>query len=189
VPPGWLRGLALVLALVGAVAPVGCRRRAATDLEGHAVDPLATGAPATVLIFVSTRCPISNRYAPELVRLYGTFAARGVEFFLVYALQGDGTEAIREHLREYALPMKALLDPAHVLVERAGVTTTPEVAVFRGASRVYHGRIDDRQVDFGVTRPQPTRRDLELALTEVLAGKPIDVPVTDPIGCSIPGTP
>src|SRR5436190_5313008 len=39
------------------------------DLSGHPVDPFAApGAKATVFIFISTDCPISNRYAPEIRR-------------------------------------------------------------------------------------------------------------------------
>ena len=38
----------------------------------------------TVLIFVSTDCPVSNRYAPEITRLLEEFSPRGVRFQLVY---------------------------------------------------------------------------------------------------------
>ena len=31
----------------------------------------------TVLIFISTDCPISNRYAPEIKRLHDEFAPKG----------------------------------------------------------------------------------------------------------------
>jgi hypothetical protein len=164
----------------------GCRSSGAVDLDGRAVDPFASPAAATVLVFVSTACPISNRYAPEMARLYAEFGGRGVEFFLVYALTADAPEAIREHVRTFNLPMRALRDPAHALVRRAGVTTTPEVAVYKGATRVYRGRIDDRQVDIGVARARPTRHDLELALTDLLDGRAVGVAETDPIGCSIP---
>lgn len=37
----------------------------------------------TVLRFISADCPSSNRYAPEINRLHGEFAARGVRFRLV----------------------------------------------------------------------------------------------------------
>src|SRR5262249_25601973 len=37
----------------------------------------------------------------------------------------------------------------------------------------------------GTKRPQPTRRDLAEAITEVLAGKPVTVPMTDVAGCLI----
>src|SRR5207249_9516148 len=41
-------------------------------------------AKVFVFIFVSTDCPISNRYAPEIRRVEGKFAPAGVRFWLVY---------------------------------------------------------------------------------------------------------
>ena len=176
-----------VLALVTA-----CHRSAAgtsvTDLDGGAVDPLAaTSAAAVVLVFVSTECPISNRYAPELQRLQAAYAPRGVAFHLVYPLASEQASAVRAHVREYRYSFSALRDPAHVLVARAGVSTTPEVAVFDRSGKVaYRGRIDDRQVSYGTTRSEPFRHDLELALDAVLAARPVETPVTTSIGCAIP---
>lgn len=183
----------LVLALVGLLASLGaCQARSGadgpTDLDGHPSDPFAGSAKATVLVFVSTDCPISNRYAPELRRLYERFAPQGVTFRLVYPTVEEPPATIREHLREYRLPIAALRDPGHALVARAKVTVTPESAVFtRGGELAYHGRIDDRQVDFGEARLEPTRRDLEAAIEAVLAGKtPIDAE-GPAIGCAIAG--
>jgi len=48
----------------------------------------------------------------------------------------------------------------------------------------YHGRIDD-QYGNGFRRDQPSRRDLEQALDELLAGKPISTPRTEVSGCLI----
>ena len=45
-------------------------------LDGVPVEPFAParGIEATVLLFVMTDCPISNRYAPEIRRLHDEFA-------------------------------------------------------------------------------------------------------------------
>jgi hypothetical protein len=69
------------------------------------------------------------------------------------------------------------------LVKATGVTVTPEVALMKGTELLYRGRIDDRYVDFGKDRPQPTRRDLDVALDQAIAGKPIAVRETRAIGC------
>ena len=62
---------------------------------------------------------------------------------------------------------------------------TPEVFLL-DADRVirYHGRIDD-QYGVGFRRDKPARRDLEQALDELLAGKPITTPQTEVSGCPI----
>jgi hypothetical protein len=51
---------------------------------------------------------------------------------------------------------------------------------------VYRGRIDDRYVDFGKTRPAPTNRDLERVLEAILAGKSLSSETTPAVGCFIP---
>ena len=47
----------------------------------------------------------------------------------------------------------------------------------------YRGRVNDRYVDFGVDRPAPTTRDLDTALTNLVAGKPVEPKTTRAIGC------
>ena len=82
------------------------------------------------------------------------------------------------------------LDPRHQLVAATGVTTTPEVAVVTADGRiVYRGRIDDLYADLGKKRRAPGRRDLREALSAVLAGRPVKVPRTEAVGCSIPEPP
>jgi hypothetical protein len=142
------------------------------------------GAAASVFIFTAIECPISSRYAPEIRRIAAEFAARGVRTWLVFANPADNAAAIRAHLRRFELSLPALRDPSHELVRRAGAMISPEAAVFDPRGRVaYHGRIDDRWVEFGRDRPTPTRRDLVDALTAVLAGRPVAEPVTQAVGC------
>jgi MoxR-like ATPase len=158
------------------------------DLDGRPVDPFAvTNAAATVLLFVGRECPISNRYAPELRRLHEKFSPRGVRFWFVYPDADTTAEEIRRHVREFNLPGDAVRDPRHILVGKSRTTVTPEGAVFTGAGRLaYHGRIDDRVVDFGKERPAPSQRDLHDAIEAVLAGKKPRNASTRAVGCHIP---
>lgn len=160
---------------------------AVLDLGGKAVDPLGdTNGRAVVLIFARTDCPISNRYAPEVRRLYAEFAQKGVEFYLVFPDRDESAATIRGHLDEYDYPLEALRDVEHDLVERTGASITPEVAVFTpGGEMVYRGRIDNRYVDFGRARAKATRHDLQLALDAVLEGQVVDNSRTRAVGCFI----
>lgn len=140
----------------------------------------------TVLIFVSTDCPVSNRYAPEIKRLYDEFTPQGVRFRLVYPNPLDGEAAIRKHLQEYGYPQIAERDQDHALVKKAGATITPEAAVFDARERlVYRGRIDDRFVELGRERPGATQHDLKNALSALLAGKTVSPSQTQAVGCFI----
>lgn len=156
------------------------------NLQDKLLDPFQApqGTKAVVLVFTSTDCPISNRYAPEVRRLYDKFAARGVVFWLVYPNPAESLKTTRDHVKAYSYPMDALRDPRHALVKRARATVTPEAAVFDQNGRLlYHGRIDDRYVALGLERTAPTRRDLDEALTAVLAGTPVPQPATQAVGC------
>ncbi len=161
----------------------------AMDLDGKAVDPLdlETNFVATVLIFISDDCPISNRYAPEFRRLEDAYGKRGVNFWLVHADKTETVAAIREHAREYDLTMPELRDPEQRQLKLARAEVTPSAAVFvSGRKLVYRGRIDDRVEDLGRERARAVQHDLADALDAVLAGRAVAVPQTRAIGCSIP---
>jgi len=158
------------------------------DLDNRPVDPFQADARtrAIVFVFISVECPVSNRYAPELIRLRERFASRGVEFRFVYPNPSETSAAIRAHLKDYGFADTALRDPRQELAKFAAATVTPEAAVYdTQARRLYLGRIDDRYVSLGLERPAATRHDLEEALTAVLAGKRAPPPGGAAVGCFI----
>ena len=179
-----LVAVALGAVLLGASATASQLRLA--DLNGQSVDPFAVGSStkATVFLFLSTECPISSRYAPELQRLHDRFASRGVTFWMVYPNPAESVAAIRDHMKAFAYPGRALRDPRHLAVTLTDARVTPEAAVFDSSGRmVYRGRIDDRFVDFGLDRPAATKRDLENAVDAVLSGRSVAEPTTRAVGC------
>jgi hypothetical protein len=180
----FLNAVAVVL-LTAALAGAELRLR---DLDDRSVDPfqIPGGTKATVFLFVSVDCPISNRYAPEVRRLHERYAAKGIQFSLVYPNPVEPVAAIRRHLTDFSYPMRALRDPRHELVKIAGATITPEAAVFDPKGRLlYRGRIDDRYVSLGVERPVATKRDLDEALTDIAEGRTPRQSSTQAVGCFI----
>jgi thiol-disulfide isomerase/thioredoxin len=168
-----VRKLLALLAAAVAIAPVNSGALQARDR-------------ATVLLFISTECPYSNRYAPEIQRLYKAFTSRGVRFWLVYPSRSDTPPVIAKHLKAFGYPDIVLRDRSDPLLKLASPTVTPEAAVFDAArKRVYQGRIDDRFVELMKERLAPTTHDLEQALTAVLAGKPVFPATTQAVGCFI----
>ncbi|MGH9612620.1 MAG: redoxin domain-containing protein [Bryobacteraceae bacterium] len=179
----WLARLFAVLALAGVTA-FARGSSLPLDLSGHPVDVFAAPPRIRVLVFVRTDCPISDRYAPELHRIADEFHSSGVAFWLVYPDPTEAPAAIARHLSEYRYGWPALRDPEKVLVKRARVTVAPEAAVFNASGvLVYHGRIDDRVVDFGKSRPSASDHNLEDAITATLNGKAVAKPITRAIGC------
>lgn len=157
------------------------------DLSGQQVNPLGTkNFVATVFLFTRTDCPISNRYAPEVRRLFERYEPEGIEFQLIYVDPDEDAEMIRQHLSDYSYPCGALRDPEHRLVEFSGATRTPEAAVFTSDRRLaYLGRINDQYIDFGKARHKASAHDLADALDAILAGKAVAQPKTEAIGCYI----
>jgi hypothetical protein len=158
------------------------------DIDSRIVNPFlaAEQSRAIVFLFASVDCPISNRYAPAVQRLHAAFGSQGVAFWLVYPNPAETAEAIRAHVKAFNYPVHALRDPKHELVKLAGVTVTPESAVYDGQRRLaYRGRIDDRYVSLGVERPAATRHDLQDALSATLDGRAVKEPHTPAVGCFI----
>ena len=145
--------------------------------------PIASNAIAKVFVFVTTDCPISNRYAPEIERLAAKFSPR-VSFTRVYPVPTDTPALIEKHQQKFAFTIPYIRDEKQVFARQWGATITPEAVVTdRNGKTLYRGRIDDRYVDFGKERPAPTTHDLEAALTAVVAGKPVAVTETQAVGC------
>lgn len=143
----------------------------------------AAATAPVVYVFTTTDCPIANRYAPELNRLASMFAGKA-RFQLVYPVPADTDDRIRAHVREFGyVRFSWRRDAALELAREIGIRVTPEVAITVNRQVVYRGRIDDRYIDFGKDRPEPTVRDLERSLKAVLAGRPVPIKETQAIGC------
>jgi len=141
---------------------------------------------AKVMIFVATDCPIANSYAPELNRLHEDYGGKKIEFLLVYPDTDLTEDEVKNHLEEYGLTLRTTIDRDHGLVKKAGVTTTPEVAVFDTSDAVvYRGRIDNLYADYGERRRTVTDPYLRDALDAILRGEKPNPATTAAIGCLI----
>lgn len=156
------------------------------DLDGRQVAPFeVSGQKPVVFIFAAPDCPISNRYVPELDRLHREFRDSAA-FWIVYPDRRFPLDALRRHAQEFGSSVPALYDAERLLVRLAAVTLTPEVAVFDRSRRlVYRGRIDNRVVDFGTIRAEPTVRDLQDALVALRTNVALSLRTTQAIGCYI----
>ncbi len=140
----------------------------------------------SVSIFVLSDCPIANGYAPEIGRIVAKYQPKGIQFSVVYVDSKVTAAAAKAHGKAYGYSCPLVLDPTRSLAKQAGATISPEVVIFGSkGSVVYRGRIDDRAVEIGKLRPNPTRQDLRLTLDALLAGKPVPMSKTKAVGCLI----
>jgi peroxiredoxin len=144
-------------------------------------------ANVLVVFFTCNHCPYVLG-SDEVTRQTATkFSSQGVRFVGINAnspntYPEDSFEHMVERMKAHAFPWVYLYDATQDVARAYGALRTPHFYVFdRDRQLVYTGR--------GVDSPRDTSRmtvnDLERALEEHLAGKPVSVPVTNPIGCNV----
>ena len=155
-------------------------------LDGNVVSiEESAEARATVVCFLGAECPLVKLYSPRLTALADEFGDRAVRFVGVNSNRQDTLEDIRTYLSQYPLPFPYVRDEGNVVADQFGATRTPEVFVLNSAMEiVYRGRIDD-QYEPGINRPAATHNDLRIAIEQTLAGQPVPVANTSPVGCMI----
>ncbi len=139
-----------------------------------------------VLFFLTTDCPISNGYVPEMNRIAKEYGSRGVRFYGVMTDTSVPLADLRKHVKDFAYMFPVLIDPTQILVKYTNADTNPESAVISPRSGlVYLGRIDNRVEGFGQARNQATVHELRDAIDASLTGKPVAKAFVQPVGCSI----
>ena len=196
----WICVLALSVGLLSLAASVPDARDEATSGIGHklagfslrdvagkdrSLDELA-GKRATIIVFLSTECPMSNSYLEPLGELVKKHEGQGVRLVLVNPSAQETESQVASHAREYSIQFPVLRDPDLTVADALGAKVTPE-AFLLDSDRVvrYRGRIDDQYVSRVKRREQKTHNDLQEAIEELLAGKPVSRPETEALGCPI----
>jgi thiol-disulfide isomerase/thioredoxin len=160
---------------------------AISDINGIPRFPLKPEGKASVLFFITSDCPISNSYAPEIQRICSEYGPKQVSCDLVYVDPDLTVADVKKHVKDFGYSnLPAILDSSQKLVKAAGATITPEAAVVGPSGQVlYRGRIDNVYAALGKRRPEATERDLRKALDEILSNKIVSTPQTQAIGCYI----
>lgn len=144
-------------------------------------------AGVLVVFFTCNHCPYvlgSNEVTRQTAE---KFAGQGVRFVGINSNSevthpDDDFAHMVKMMEEERFPWPYLRDESQAVALAYGALRTPHFYVFdRDRKLVYTGR--------GVDNPRDTRKmtvnDLERALAEHLAGKPVSVPLTNPIGCNV----
>lgn len=143
------------------------------------------GKVATVVVFLSFDCPVSNSYAATLAELHKTYSAKGVSF-LAFVPTDDEPAKVAKRAAEFKYPFPVYSDSKLVAAEAFKATVTPEAFVLdSGLVMRYRGRIDNQYYGRLKKNPQVTEHDLKAALDALVAGKEIATTATRAIGCHI----
>ena len=144
-------------------------------------------AKVLVVFFTCNHCPFVTG-SDEVTRATAVrFAPQGVRFVGINAnspntYAEDAFEHMVARMQTQRFPWTYLHDPTQATARAYGALRTPHFFVFDGRRRlVYGGR--------GVDNPRETSKmtvnDLANALEDVLAGRPVRTPLTNPIGCNV----
>ncbi len=145
----------------------------------------AHGSQATVLVCLSLDCPISNEFMPTIVEIAASYQDRGVKFIGINPSGGQSLDDMASYAREHKFCFPFVKDAGGKVSRRLLFSVTPEARVYDHSGKlVYSGRIDDRYRRGGAS-DKNVARDLENALDEVLAGKPVSASRTKAVGCPI----
>lgn len=183
----------LVFAQLSSLADSPPAQISLTTLDGENIKPLESKQnesgknKPSVIIFITTDCPIANALAPEINRLYQHYHSLGIPFTLAHVDPEISTADAKKHARDYSLKPPIVIDRKHQLVKISQASVTPQCAVFNHKGQlVYSGRINNQWADYGKRRAQATEHNLRDTLDALLAGKTPTNDHTTAIGCYIP---
>lgn len=158
----------------------------ATDGSTYSLDAFAD-ADILVVFFTCNHCPYVLGSDEATRKTADTFAPKGVQFVGINAnsentYAEDSFEHMVARMQTHDFPWVYLRDEPQTVARAYGALRTPHFFVFDGKRKlVYTGRGVDSPRDAS----KATEFDLDRALRELVAGKPVSVPVTNPIGCNV----
>ncbi|HEX8916551.1 MAG TPA: thioredoxin family protein, partial [Humisphaera sp.] len=153
---------------------------------------LATFADAKLLVvvFSCNHCPYVIGSEDRMIAFAEKYASHGVRMVAINSNETelhptDSFDHMVERAREKRFPFPYLRDETQEVALKYGALRTPHYYVLAkepgGWSLRYTGRMDDNPRNPG----KETTHELADAVDDLLAGRPVRVPVTNPIGCNV----
>jgi len=186
---------ALVIVLAARAATVG--QAAPTfngkDSQGKTVSLSEYRGKYVVLEWTNRDCPFTKKQydSGNMQALQKEWTGKGVVWLTVLSsaknedgyLDAAGETAQIE--RVHADPTAAILDPSGEIGKLYGAKTTPHMFIIDPNGKlIYAGAIDDKATtDVGDVKG--AKNYVSAALTEAMAGQPVQVASTRPYGCSV----
>ena len=158
----------------------------ATDGKTYSLADFAE-AKALVVFFTCNHCPFVLG-SDEVTRATADrFRGKGVAFIGInsnseHTHPNDDFVHMVERMKQHHFPWIYARDKSQDVAKAYGALRTPHFYVFDQERKlVYTGR----GLDNPRNAAESTINDLDRALEEVLAGRPVSTPATNPIGCNV----
>ncbi len=140
-----------------------------------------------VFVFTCNHCPYVQAWEDRLIAIQRDYESKGVGLIAINANETknypeDSFEKMVVRAREKKFNFPYLRDEDQSVARAYDAACTPEIFVFDSARQLrYHGRVDDNHQNPG----QVKSHDLRNALDDLAGNRPIRIPETQAMGCSI----
>tara|TARA_B100001540_G_scaffold182419_1_gene160885 strand:- start:350 stop:934 length:585 start_codon:yes stop_codon:yes gene_type:complete len=145
------------------------------------------GNKGTLVIFSCNTCPWVILWEDRYVSIADKYTPKGIGVIAVNSNAGrfdgdDSLEKMVKHAKKNDYNFPYAQDPRSQLASKFGATKTPHIYLFDNNDvLVYRGAIDDNARDArSVDEPY-----LANAIDQLIAGNPIEKPISKAIGCGI----
>ena len=141
----------------------------------------------SVYVFLGEACVISQHYTLQLKELHAKYANENIDFKGYFPNPNSTPESIAAFKEKYNIPFDVKLDKAQLQMIKFGIEVTPEVVVFKPATKeiLYQGRIDNTYFQVGKRRRVTTTFELKEALEAIQNDSPVLIKKTEVVGCFI----
>jgi len=136
---------------------------------------------ASVMVFVSARCPCSASHEIALSELFNTFSKQGFQFIGIHSNTDESIEITKSHFEKSAIPFSVIQDDRAKIADDWGALKTPHVFVVSPHGEIlYQGGVDDSH-----SYRDSKKAYLREALLAIQEGKKPEIALTRSLGCVI----
>ncbi|MEM6560939.1 MAG: thioredoxin family protein, partial [Planctomycetota bacterium] len=154
-----------------------------TDGDNHKLADYT--ADLLVVAFTCNHCPYVIQSEDRIKQFHEDYRSKGVELVCINSnstatYAEDSFEHMVERVKEKGFEFDYLRDESQDVARAYGALRTPHFYLFDKDRKLrYTGRMDDSPRDAS----KQTTHELRDAVDALIAGEPVEQPLTNPIGC------
>lgn len=158
----------------------------ATDGRTYSLESFQD-SPILVIVFSCNHCPYVVGSEDRMIAFANDYQSRGVQLVAINSnavttYADDSFDHMVVRAREKGFPFPYLHDESQQTALDYGALRTPHFYAFDSERKLrYTGRMDDNPKFPG----QETTRELRDAIEDLLHGREVAVPLTNPLGCNV----
>lgn len=167
--------------VLAAVVPLTVGGSDVSTGRRHELELRSASAKASVIVFLSARCPCSAAHEQALKDLVADFGPKSVQFLGVHSNSDEDAELTKTHFTQSAFPFAVIQDERARLANAFGALKTPHAFVISPQGEIlFQGGVDDSHAAASSKVPY-----LRNALAAVLEGKVPEPRQVRALGCVI----